>query len=192
MKRLIDLFTAFILLIFFLPFVLIVSLLIIIFDGKPIFFTQNRVGKNEIIFKIIKFKTMKNSLDIDEDNRITKLGSLLRITSLDELPQLINVALGDMSIVGPRPLLVEYIKEYNHIQKRRHLVKPGITGWAQINGRNQLTWDKKFELDIWYVDNKSLMLDIKIIYLTIILILKFRSPNDKRGKHMKKFNSKDD
>ena len=192
MKRLIDLFTAFILLIFFLPFVLIVSLLIIIIDGKPIFFTQNRVGKNEIIFKIIKFKTMKNSLDIDEDNRITKLGSLLRITSLDELPQLINVALGDMSIVGPRPLLVEYIKEYNHIQKRRHLVKPGITGWAQINGRNQLTWDKKFELDIWYVDNKSLMLDIKIIYLTIILILKFRSPNDKRGKHMKKFNSKDD
>ena len=154
---------------------LLISLLILIKDGRPIFFAQARPGKNEKIFNLYKFRTMepdkdqyyaRNTLKKDGD-RITKLGQILRNYSLDELPTLFNVLVGDISIVGPRPLLVHYLELYNEDQRKRHDVKPGITGWAQVNGRNNLSWKKKFELDVWYIENMSLFLDIKIIILTI-------------------------
>lgn len=140
-------------------------------NGKP-FFTQLRPGKNERIFKVIKFKTMNNKKNaagnlLPDGERLTDIGKFVRKTSLDELPQLFNVLKGDMSLVGPRPLLVEYLPLYNEIQKRRHNARPGITGWAQVNGRNTITQEKKFEYDVWYVDNISFKLDMKIIWLTI-------------------------
>ena len=145
-------------------------------DGKP-FFYQIRPGKNERLFKIIKFKTMTDKKDTDgtllgDATRLTKIGKWVRKTSLDEIPQLINVIKGDMSLVGPRPLLPEYLPLYNDIQKKRHLVKPGITGWAQVNGRNEISWDKKLGLDVWYVANQTFILDLKIIIKTIIKVLK--------------------
>lgn len=140
-------------------------------QGKPFFF-QLRPGKNEKIFKIVKFKTMNDRRDINgellpDSERMTPIGSFIRKTSLDEIPQLLNVIKGDMSLVGPRPLLPKYIPLYNENQRRRHEVKPGITGWAQVNGRNAISWTKKFELDTWYVDNISFLLDLKIILLTV-------------------------
>ncbi|MFB9057600.1 sugar transferase [Mariniflexile ostreae] len=140
-------------------------------NGKPFFF-QARPGKNEGIFSIIKFKSMNDKKDaqgnlLPYEDRITKVGAFIRKYSLDEIPQLINVIKGDMSLVGPRPLLVEYLPLYNTEQKKRHLVKPGITGWAQVNGRNTISWEQKFALDTWYVNNLSFMLDLKIILLTI-------------------------
>lgn len=139
--------------------------------GKP-FFYQIRPGKNGKLFKIIKFKTMNDKKDakgnlLSDEFRLTKIGQFVRKTSLDELPQLLNVIKGDMSIVGPRPLLPEYLPLYSQIQSRRHEVKPGITGWAQVNGRNAISWQQKFEFDVWYVDNVSFLLDLKIILLTI-------------------------
>ena len=140
-------------------------------QGKPFFF-QNRPGKNGKIFKIIKFKTMndrKNSNGdlLPDSERLTEIGAFVRKTSLDEIPQLINVLKGEMSLIGPRPLLPEYLKLYNDVQRRRNEVKPGITGWAQVNGRNTISWEQKFEYDVWYVNNISLILDIKIVLLTI-------------------------
>lgn len=140
-------------------------------QGKP-FFLQPRPGKNGTIFTIIKFKTMNDKKDaagnlLSDAERLTKIGALVRKTSLDEIPQLLNVLKGDMSIIGPRPLLVEYLSLYNETQKRRHHVKPGITGWAQINGRNAISWEDKFTLDVHYVENQSFLLDLKIIFLTI-------------------------
>lgn len=140
-------------------------------DGKPFFF-QLRPGKEGKIFKIIKFKTMNDRKDahgnlLPDADRLTKIGIFVRKTSLDEIPQLLNVIKGDMSLIGPRPLLPSYLELYNDFQRRRHEVKPGITGWAQVNGRNSISWGKKFELDVWYVDNISLYLDIKIFFLTI-------------------------
>lgn len=140
-------------------------------QGKPFFF-QKRPGKNERIFKIVKFKTMNDKKDLEgnllsDAQRLTKIGSFVRKTSLDEIPQLINVIKGDMSLIGPRPLLIQYLPLYNEEQKRRHEVRPGITGWAQVNGRNAISWQQKFEYDIWYVDNMSFLLDIKILFLTI-------------------------
>lgn len=140
-------------------------------DGKPFFF-QLRPGKDGKIFKIIKFKTMNDKKDADgnllpDADRLTKIGSFVRKTSLDEIPQLLNVIKGDMSLIGPRPLLPSYLELYNDFQRRRHEVKPGITGWAQVNGRNSISWQKKFEHDVWYVDNISLPLDLKILFLTI-------------------------
>jgi lipopolysaccharide/colanic/teichoic acid biosynthesis glycosyltransferase len=140
-------------------------------DGKP-FFIQRRPGKNGKIFSIVKFKTMNDRKDADgnllsDAERLTKVGSFVRKTSLDEIPQLINVVKGDMSLIGPRPLLVQYLPLYNDFQKNRHNVRPGITGWAQVNGRNAISWEKKFEYDVWYVNNISLILDIKIVLLTI-------------------------
>ncbi|PKQ44156.1 sugar transferase [Confluentibacter flavum] len=171
-KRIMDLVIAFIALILLFPIFLIVFIALTISNnGKPLFF-QIRPGKNEKLFKIVKFKTMNDKKDaqgnfLDFDKRVTKLGKFVRKYSLDEIPQLFNVLKGDMSLIGPRPLMVEYLPLYNDTQKRRHEVKPGITGWAQVNGRNAILWVKKFEYDVWYVENISLVLDIKILLLTI-------------------------
>jgi undecaprenyl phosphate N,N'-diacetylbacillosamine 1-phosphate transferase len=145
--------------------------------GKPVFFTQKRPGKNNKPFSIIKFRTLTNERDINnnllsEDKRLTKFGAALRSLSLDELPELINVLKGEMSFVGPRPLRMYYLPLYNEYQMRRHEVRPGITGWAQVNGRNSLTWEQKFDLDVWYVDNHSFWLDIKILWLTFLKVIK--------------------
>ena len=145
-------------------------------NGKPFFF-QKRPGKNGKIFTIIKLKSMNDKTDkngelLPDIQRITKIGKFVRNSSLDELLQLFNVLVGDMSIVGPRPLLVEYLSRYNEVEKRRHLVKPGVTGWAQVNGRNTINWEEKFKYDVWYVDNISLKIDLKIIFMTIKKVLK--------------------
>ena len=157
-------------------FLLITLLLFIANDGKPFFF-QLRPGKNGKIFKIIKFKTMNDRKDsegklLKDSERLTKIGNFVRKTSLDEIPQLINVLKGDMSLIGPRPLLTNYLHLYNEFQNRRHEVKPGITGWAQVNGRNAISWYKKFEYDVWYVDHISFTLDIKIFLKTILKVIK--------------------
>ncbi|MDR1895903.1 MAG: sugar transferase [Prevotellaceae bacterium] len=171
-KRFFDLILSIIGLIILSPlFILVTLLLAFANNGKPFFF-QQRPGKNEKIFKVIKFKTMNDKKNVDENllpdaERITKIGNFVRKTSLDEIPQLINIIKGNMSLVGPRPLLVEYLPLYNTEQKQRHNVRPGITGWAQVNGRNAISWAKKFELDVWYVDNLSFRIDLKIMFLTI-------------------------
>lgn len=144
--------------------------------GFP-FFVQRRPGKGEKIFRLIKFRTMTNARDangelLPDDKRLTRFGTMIRKTSLDEIPQLINVIKGDMSLIGPRPLLIEYLPRYSAIQKRRHEVRPGITGWAQVNGRNAISWERKFELDVWYVDHLNLKLDIRILMLTLKKVVK--------------------
>ena len=171
-KRLFDFIIALVALILLSPIFLIVMIgLYFANQGKPFFF-QARPGLNEKIFKIIKFKTMNDKKDangnlLSDAERLTPIGAFVRKTSLDELPQLINVLKGDMAIIGPRPLLPQYLPLYSETQKSRHNVRPGITGWAQVNGRNAISWSKKFELDVWYVDNISLILDVKIFFLTI-------------------------
>jgi undecaprenyl phosphate N,N'-diacetylbacillosamine 1-phosphate transferase len=176
-KPFFDRTIAFVGLLVALPIALpIVILLYFANDGK-LFFFQKRPGLNERIFTLIKFKTMNDKRDAEgnlllDAERLTKIGKFVRKTSLDELPQLINVLKGDMSLVGPRPLLIQYLPLYNSVQKRRHKVTPGITGWAQVNGRNTLSWDQKFEYDVWYVDNQSFMLDVKILYLTVLKVFK--------------------
>ena len=176
-KPFFDFISALIGLILLSPIFIIVTLLLTFSNnGKPFFF-QLRPGKNGIIFKIVKFKTMNDKKDkegnlLPDAKRLTKIGSFVRKTSLDEIPQLLNVIKGDMSIVGPRPLLTHYLHLYNEFQNRRHDVKPGITGWAQVNGRNAISWDQKFDYDVWYVDNISFSLDIKILLKTIIKVLK--------------------
>ncbi len=175
-KRFFDIVFALLLLLFTLPITIFFTLLLIFANsGKP-FFIQERPGKNERIFKLIKFKTMTDKKDengslLSDENRMTIIGTLVRKTSLDEIPQMINVLKGDMSLIGPRPLLVQYLSLYSKEQKKRHLVRPGITGWAQVNGRNAIGWQKKFELDVWYVENQSFILDIKIFFRTIKNIL---------------------
>ncbi|MFL1536040.1 sugar transferase [Paraclostridium bifermentans] len=159
------------------PILIITAILIRIKLGSPIFFTQDRVGKDGKVFKIVKFRTMLEAYDksgepLSDKERVTSFGNFLRSTSLDELPELINVLKGDMSLVGPRPLLVEYIDLYSKEQFRRHEVRPGMTGWAQVNGRNNLNWDDKFKMDVEYIDNVNLLLDIKILFLTIFKVLK--------------------
>ncbi len=171
-KRIIDFLIVFCLLLVIWPILLIITILLLIFnEGAGAFFTQERPGYKGKIFKIIKFKTMNERKDqngnlLPDVQRITKFGRFIRKTSLDELPQLINVLKGDMAIIGPRPLLVQYLPLYNSEQARRHDVRPGITGWAQCNGRNNLSWTKKFELDVWYVDHVSFKIDCKIIWTT--------------------------
>ena len=170
-KRLIDVTAAVLVLIFFSPLFIGVYLLLMLSQNSA-FFTQDRPGKNGKIFKLIKFKTMSDKRDaqgnlLPDAERLTKVGKWVRSTSLDELPQLINVLKGDMSLIGPRPLLIKYLPLYSETQKRRHEVKPGITGWAQVNGRNAISWDKKFEYDVWYVDHLSFLLDCKIVWRTI-------------------------
>jgi lipopolysaccharide/colanic/teichoic acid biosynthesis glycosyltransferase len=159
------------------PILILITLLLFFSNkGKPFFF-QLRPGKNDKIFKIIKFKTMNDKKEsegnlLSDAKRLTKVGAFVRKTSLDEIPQLINVIKGDMSLIGPRPLLPEYLPLYNDFQKRRHEVKPGITGWAQVNGRNLISWQQKFDYDIWYVENISFLLDCKIVFLTIKKVFK--------------------
>ena len=175
MKRLFDLVVAYSLVILLMPFILMICFLVLINHGKPIFFRQPRPGFQGKTFELIKFRTMSDSKDkfgilLDDEKRITKFGQFLRSTSLDELPELINVINGEMSLVGPRPLLEEYLRLYSEEEFRRHEVKPGITGWAQINGRNNLSWRQKFEFDIWYVDHRSFWLDLKILFLTVLKV----------------------
>lgn len=182
LKPLFDFIFSFILLLILSPVLLIVIILLYFFNQKNVFFLQSRPGKNEKIFKIIKFKTMTDQKDesgnlLPDEFRLTKMGKFVRKTSLDELPQLINVLKGDMSFIGPRPLLVSYLPLYNEEQKKRHLIKPGITGWAQVNGRNTITWQQKFVLDVFYVENLSFLLDIKIFLLTIKKVIKTEGIN---------------
>lgn len=194
-KRLLDITISLIALIFLLPLMLLIYLLVIINLGSPAFFLQERVGKDNKIFKMIKFRTMKNSTDkngnlLSDNERVTKFGSFLRSFSLDELPELINILKGDMSLVGPRALLVQYLGLYNDEQIRRHEVLPGLTGWAQINGRNSITWSEKFKLDVWYVDNWSLWLDINIFFLTFWKVLKREGINQSESVTMEYFNGR--
>ncbi|MDO6518283.1 sugar transferase [Zobellia uliginosa] len=176
-KRLIDFIMALSILTLALPIILLVVLFLGIANRGSIFFVQKRPGKDGKIFTILKFKTMNDKKDangnlLPDEKRLTSAGKFIRKTSLDELPQLLNVLKGDMSLIGPRPLLVSYLPLYNDYQKRRHEVKPGITGWAQVNGRNAISWNKKFEYDVWYVDHISFPLDLKILFLTVLKVIK--------------------
>lgn len=181
-KRFFDLCFSTLLIIIFLPFMLLISLLVIINVGMPVFFIQIRPGMYGKPFRICKFRTMKNTKDsmgalLPDDARLTTLGKFLRKYSLDELPQLMNVFFGDLSFVGPRPLLMQYLSRYTPEQARRHEVKPGITGWAQVNGRNAISWEEKFKLDVWYVDHQCFVMDIKILWMTVIKVLKREGVN---------------
>ena len=191
-KRILDLIFSVVGLIVFSPIlVMITIILLIVNNGQPFFF-QKRIGKNDREFSIVKFKTMNEKKDkqgklLSDEKRLTSLGRIMRKLSLDELPQFLNVISGEMSIVGPRPLLPEYLPLYNKIQKRRHEVKPGITGWAQVNGRNAITWEKKFEYDIWYVNNISFNLDCRILLLTLKKVIKKEGISSDNSVSMEKF-----
>lgn len=172
MKRLFDLMIVLLAAPFWVPVVLVLALIVRIKLGGPVLFRQDRPGLGGRVFRMYKFRTMTDTRDADgrllpDKDRLVPFGRFLRSTSLDELPELINVLKGDMSLVGPRPLLVQYLSRYSPEQARRHEVRPGITGWAQINGRNAISWDEKFRLDVWYVDNRSILLDIRILFLTV-------------------------
>ncbi|TYK65322.1 sugar transferase [Colwellia echini] len=172
MKRVFDLIVSLLALIILLPVIIITAILVRVKLGSPILFTQDRPGLHGNVFKMMKFRTMldsvdKNGVQLPDEQRMTPFGGFLRSASLDELPGLFNVIKGDMSLVGPRPLLVQYLPLYNEEQSRRHNVRPGITGWAQVNGRNAISWEDKFSFDVWYVDNQSFWLDIKILLLTV-------------------------
>ncbi|MCR8708319.1 undecaprenyl phosphate N,N'-diacetylbacillosamine 1-phosphate transferase [Campylobacter sp. RM5063] len=184
LKRVFDFFLALILLIIFLPFIVLIGIVLKIVQGS-VLFKQTRPGLNEKIFYIYKFKTMSDETDengelLPDELRLKPFGKLVRSLSLDELPQLFNVLKGDMSFIGPRPLLVEYLPLYNQEQKKRHDVRPGITGWAQINGRNAISWEQKFKYDVEYVQNCSFLFDLKIFFMTIVKVLK-RSGVNKEG-----------
>ncbi|PWN07794.1 sugar transferase [Rhodohalobacter mucosus] len=176
LKRTFDIVVSVTVLVVLSPVLIITSLLIVLKLGSPVFFTQIRPGRDGKPFRMIKFRTMTNEKDkngklLPNEKRMTKFGTFLRSASLDELPELFNVLKGDMSLVGPRPLLMDYLPYFTDEQYRRHEVKPGITGWAQVNGRNAIGWDKKLELDIWYVENQSFLLDLKILWLTLIKVV---------------------
>ena len=190
--RVFDLLLTFPALLLLLPVLFVVAVLVRWNLGSPIFYKQKRPGKDGIPFMLYKFRTMRDEKDkngtlLPDDKRLTRLGKFLRSTSIDELPELWNVLKGDMSLVGPRPLLMQYLDRYTPEQARRHEVKPRITGWAQINGRNAITWEEKFKLDVWYVDNRSLWLDVKIIFMTIWKILKRQGINQPGQATMKEF-----
>jgi lipopolysaccharide/colanic/teichoic acid biosynthesis glycosyltransferase len=177
MKRLLDIVVAASLLIALAPVFIVVALLVAIALGRPLVFRHRRPGLAGVPFELLKFRTMSDAVDgsgrlLPDDRRLGRIGRLLRQLSLDELPQLINVLRGDMSLVGPRPLLMQYLGRYSPAQARRHDVKPGITGWAQINGRNALSWEDRFALDVWYVDNRCLSLDLKILALTVLAVVR--------------------
>lgn len=191
-KRLFDIVIATLVLIISMPLLILVIVLLAYYNKGKIFFFQKRPGLNEKTFQLIKFKTMKDAYGIDgnplpDAERVTPIGKFVRKTSIDELPQLINVIKGDMSLIGPRPLLVKYLNLYNDFQKRRHEIKPGITGWAQINGRNAISWEERFALDVFYVDNVSLLLDLKILVLTFVKVFKGSDINASNATTMKSF-----
>lgn len=192
-KRILDMLASFLGLLLLSPILLIIAIILYFQnDGKPFFF-QERPGKDAKPFKIVKFKSMTDSSDVNgnllpDNMRITKAGSFIRKTSLDELPQLFNVLVGDMSLVGPRPLLYKYIPLYSAEQMRRHHLRPGITGWAQVNGRNSISWSDKLRLDVFYIDNISLLLDIKILWLTLLKVVKKEGVNQSAERPMEPFN----
>lgn len=191
-KRALDLFFSLVLLVMLSPIFLLVSILILISMGRPILFKQVRPGFHEKPFTLLKFRTMGFQKDAsgelsDDMVRMTSLGKYLRRFSLDELPQLVNIVLGQMSFIGPRPLLMEYLPLYSPFQRKRHDVLPGITGWAQVQGRNQMGWDERFQCDIWYVRNLSFILDIKITFLTLLKVMVGSGVNAEDGVTMKKF-----
>ena len=192
-KPLCDKLLALVLLVVLSPVILGAMLLLAIANRGKVFFTQERPGKGEKIFKVIKFKTMNDRRDADgnllpDAERLTAVGRFVRSTSIDELPQIFCVLKGDMSFIGPRPLLVQYLSLYSAEQRRRHEVTPGISGWAQVNGRNAISWSKKFELDVWYVDHVSLLTDLKIFWLTIYNILRRKDINQAGQATMEVFN----
>lgn len=194
-KRVLDLIISLIVLFLSLPVLIIVFIILFIQNKGSVVFFQERPGFKEKSFKIIKFKTMTDEKDengklLPDTDRITKAGAIIRKLSLDELPQLINVIKGDMSLVGPRPLLFKYIKLYSKEQLRRHNQKPGITGWAQVNGRNSISWTKKFALDIYYIDNVSFLLDMKILWLTFLKVIKKEGVNQSDDRPMLPFDGK--
>ena len=191
-KSIFDKILVLFLIILFSPIYIVISLLIFFKMGSPILFRQKRPGYKEKIFGIYKFRTMTNEKDefgnlLPDDKRLVGIGKFIRSTSLDELPQLFNVLKGEMSFVGPRPLLEEYLPLYNEKQKRRHDVKPGITGWAQVNGRNAISWEQKFDYDVWYVDNQSFWLDMKILWLTFLKVVKRSDISSSTSSTMEKF-----
>jgi len=192
-KRTLDLILVISGLLILLPFLICIAVAIRFKLGVPVFFRQDRTGINGKPFKLYKFRTMTHSRDnegnlLPDEKRLTSFGRFLRATSLDELPEFFNVLKGDMSIVGPRPLLPEYIPLYTKEQNRRHEVKPGITGWAQVNGRNAISWEEKFKLDVWYVDHQSFWLDMKILFLTMVKVFKREGIDQSEQITMKKFN----
>lgn len=195
-KRLIDtLISALALVIVLIPLIILALLLLSFNKGAGAFFTQVRVGRNAKLFKIVKFKTMTDERDsagklLPDEKRLTPIGRFVRSTSLDELPQLLNVLKGDMSLIGPRPLLEKYIPLYSKDQFKRHNVRPGITGWAQVNGRNNISWTKKFELDIWYVENQSFLLDIKIFWMTLMKVINRKDITSEDPSTFQPFNGK--
>ena len=192
MKRIIDIILSCIIIFIMSPICIIVVLAILIFQGMPIFFKQDRLGKGHLPFKVIKFCTMTRMRDqegelLPDIDRTTRLGNFLRKTSIDELPSFWNVLKGEMSVVGPRPLRLRYLERYSPEQDRRHEVKPGITGWAQVNGRNTITWEERFKLDVWYVDHQSFLLDFKILLLTIFVVLLRKDINSSGEDTMQEF-----
>lgn len=195
MKRFFDIVVSLITLFLLSPLFIALFILVRLKLGSPAIFCQDRPGLNGRIFQMYKFRTMTNAVDsngqvLSDAERLTPFGALLRSTSLDELPELWNVLKGDMSLVGPRPLLVEYLPLYSAQQARRHLVRPGITGWSQVNGRNAISWDKKFELDVWYVDNCSFALDCKILLLTLLKVVKREGISSEGAATTEKFTGK--
>lgn len=192
MKPVLDFFAALLLLVLASPLFLIAATGLAISQRGAVFFLQDRPGLRGKVFKVLKFKTMNDSRDehgnlYPDEIRLTRMGKLVRKTSMDELPQLINVLKGDMSLVGPRPLLVEYLPLYNAEQMRRHEVKPGITGWAQVNGRNAISWSQKFNYDLWYVNHLSFMIDLKIVFLTVVKVFKSEGISSATSLTMEKF-----
>lgn len=195
LKRVFDMFLSTLGIVLLFPFLMVIAVLVKVKLGSPVFFIQERVGKDNKLFKMIKFRSMLDDYDetgklLSDNERLTDFGRILRATSIDELPELINVLKGDMSIVGPRPLLKQYLPLYSRKQLRRHEVRPGITGWAQINGRNAISWREKFKHDVWYIDNWSLWLDIKIIFMTVKKVFVREGVNQDDKVTMEYFNGK--